>query len=87
MFIRNNISVSQRDLIKLFFKGKKLSKYEIPSIKFYNFIMFSLSRESDQEFINFMRGVKNKMKSKIEKEISSLVDQDFDYNESDSNDE
>ena len=84
MFQRNNISVSQNDLIKLFFKGKNLSKSVIPRIKFFKFIMFSLSKESDQDFINFMRGVKSKMKKKsqrINKEFLSGINNDLYCNE------
>ena len=52
--------------------------------------MFSLSKESDQDFINFMRGVKTKMKKKIEKnilEFSSKYEGEYDYSANDFTDE
>ena len=90
MFQKNNIAVSEIDLIKLFFKGKNFPKKQNPSVKFFKFIMFALSKDSDQQFIDFMRNIKEKIykniekngtqESKFEKRIS-FTDETIGYNE------
>ena len=70
MFKKNNIPVQKEELIHLFFKDKNNKKLpKVPYLDFYQFMEFALSKESDQEFRNFMRKYK-KMKEEnlVEKE-------------------
>ena len=72
MFNRNNIDVTMKELLVLFFKGKKINKNEDPYLNVYQFIEFALSKESDQNFRNFMRKIKKKIYKKKEKERKKL---------------
>lgn len=60
MFNTNKIPVTEEELIKLFFKDKPIPKGEEPYLDFYQFLQFALSKESDQDFRNFMRQLKVK---------------------------
>ena len=63
MFNRNNIDVTMKELLVLFFKGKKINKNEDPYLNVYQFIEFAL---------NFMRKIKKKIYNKKEKERKKL---------------
>ena len=67
MFNDNNIKAKEEDLIKLFFKNKKIKKKEYFKLylTFYQFLNFAL--HNDQEFRHFMRKIKSKYKEEIKK--------------------
>lgn len=60
MFNTNKIPVEEEELVGLFFKDKKLRKDEEPYLDFYQFMLFALSKASDQDFRSFMRKLKKK---------------------------
>ena len=70
MFKRNNIDVTTDELTALFFKGKLQQNKEDPYLNVYQFIEFALSKESDQEFRNFMREIKQKIMKKKDFDLS-----------------
>ena len=57
MFNMNNIHCTEKEILNLFFKDKKIPKGEVPGLDFYNFMSFALSKEADQDFRNFMRKI------------------------------
>ena len=61
-FKTNKIDCSEDDILNLFFKNKVIPKGEVPSLDFFNFMMFSLSSEADQDFRYLMRKLRNKAK-------------------------
>ena len=67
MFNDNNIKAKEEDLIKLFFKNKKIKKKEYFKLylTFYQFLNFAL--HNDQEFRHFMRKIKSKYKEENKK--------------------
>ena len=58
MFNKNNIEVEETELIKLFFKNKKIPRGEDPYLDFFQFMEFALSKDADQHYTNYMRDVK-----------------------------
>ena len=60
MFNDNHIYANIDELVQLFFKDKKYKKEEIMNLylDFYQFMIFALTK--DQDFRNFMRGIKKK---------------------------
>ena len=62
MFNQNNIFADLDELVKLFFKNKKINKKQILSLylNFFQFMQFSLNKE--QDFRIFMREIKEKYK-------------------------
>ena len=69
MFNRNNINVTMVELLALFFRGKSIPKNVSPFLNVYQFIEFALSKDSDQEFRNFMRKIKKKIFKKNENDL------------------
>ena len=69
MFNKNSIEVVESELIKLFFKDKKIPRGEDPYLDFYQFMEFALSKEADQHYRNFMREVKIRLVKKREEEL------------------
>ena len=67
MFNENNIKANEEDLVKLFFKNKKIKKKEYFKLylTFYQFLNFAL--HNDEEFRKFMRKLKIKCKEEIKK--------------------
>ena len=61
MFNDNHIYANIDELVNLFFKDKKYKKEDIMSLylDFYQFMNFALTK--DQDFRNFMRGIKKKI--------------------------
>ena len=61
MFNDNHINANINELVKLFFKDRKYKKEEVMNLylDFYQFICFALTK--DQDFRNFMRGIKKKI--------------------------
>ena len=73
MFNQNKIPATEKQLLELFFKDKKIPKGEEPGLDFYNFYNFALGKESDQDFRNLMRKIKKILKEeKIEKKKEHL---------------
>ncbi len=86
MFIENNIPVTDKDLIKLFFKNKKLAKKDKHKVVFLteddyyldfnHLVNFATTAENEEKFTEFMRKVKkrvqtdNSTKRDIQKEKS-----------------
>ena len=62
MFNQNHINANLRDLVNLFFKGKKIKEEDIMKLylDFYQFMNFALTK--DQDFREFMREIKLKSK-------------------------
>ena len=67
MFNENNIKANEEDLVKLFFKNKKIKKKEYFKLylTFYQFLNFAL--HNDEEFRKFMRKLKIKCKEEMKK--------------------
>lgn len=67
MFNENNIKANEEDLVKLFFKNKKIKKNEYFKLylTFYQFLNFAL--HNDEEFRQFMRKLKIKCKEEMKK--------------------
>ena len=67
MFNENNIKANEEDLVKLFFKNKKIKKKEYFKLylTFYQFLNFALHK--DNEFRQFMRKLKLKCKEEMKK--------------------
>ena len=67
MFNENNIKANEEDLVKLFFKNKKIKKnqYFKLYLTFYQFLNFAL--HNDEEFRQFMRKLKLKCKEEMKK--------------------
>ena len=67
MFNENNIKANEEDLVKLFFKNKKIKKKEYFKLylTFYQFLNFAL--HNDDEFRQFMRKLKLKCKEEMKK--------------------
>ena len=61
------------ELLTLFFKGKSIQKNEDPYLNVYQFIEFALSKDSDQEFRDFMRKIKDKIMKRKDDEIRQLT--------------
>jgi len=71
MFNTNKIHCEQMDLQKLFFGDKYFPPDVDPGLDFYAFMGFAISKEGDQDFRNFMRKVKEKIRlKKIDEEAS-----------------
>ena len=70
MFNKNNIEVEEPELIKLFFKNKKIPRGEDPYLDFFQFMEFALSKDADQHYRNFMRDVKNRLTKKKQDEVN-----------------
>ena len=60
MFNQNHINANTRELVDLFFKGKQVKEEDIMKLylDFYQFMNFALTK--DQDFREFMRGIKQK---------------------------
>ena len=69
MFNQNNIFADLDELVKLFFKNKKINKKDIMNLylDFFQFMQFALDKE--QDFRNFMREIKQKYKKNKYKSI------------------
>ena len=67
MFNQNNISADINELVKLFFNDDKSKTKNIVNLylDFFQFMQFTLNNE--QEFLNFMRDIKEKYKKKKKK--------------------
>jgi len=81
MFLTNKIPVEEKDLLELFFKGKKFPIGKVPSLDFYNFMKFGMSQEGEQDFRFFMRKTKIRMeeerdRNRSEKELKKKADQE-----------
>ena len=76
MFKRNSINVTIEELKHLFLEGKTFKKNEEPYMNFYEFMMFAINKESDQNFRDFIRKVKKRReeikKTTNDKNIFSL---------------
>ena len=80
MFNQNNISATMDELVTLFFKGKKFKPEDIEKLylNFYQFMMFSLTKE--QDFREFMRKIKEKYKKTgIAENQSVYLPMNFNY--------
>ena len=66
MFKRNDINVTNEELLELFYQGRQSKKNEEPSLNFFEFMIFEISDESDQNFRNFMRKIKLRIDDKRE---------------------
>jgi hypothetical protein len=80
MFNQNNISATMDELVTLFFKGKKFKPEDIEKLflNFYQFMMFSLTKE--QDFREFMRKIKEKYKKNgIAENQSVYLPMNFNY--------
>lgn len=62
LFNQNNIRADIKDLVKLFFKDKKIKKEDYMKLylNFYQFLNFALTKQ--QDFRHFMRNIKEKYK-------------------------
>ena len=67
MFNQNNISADINELVKLFFNDDKSKTKNIVNLylDFFQFMQFALNNE--QDFLNFMRDIKEKYKTKKKK--------------------
>ena len=70
MFKKNKIYVEESELIKLFFKDKKINRGEDPYLNFYQFMEFALSKEAEEQYRNFMREVKIRLSKNKENEFN-----------------
>lgn len=71
MFIENNIPVSDKELIKLFFKNKKSAKKDKHKVvflteddyylDFHQLVNFATSAENEDKFTEFMRKIKKRV--------------------------
>ena len=79
MFNQNNISATMDELVTLFFKGKKFKPEDIEKLflNFYQFMMFSLTKE--QDFREFMRKIKEKYKKNGIENQSVYLPKNFNY--------
>ena len=70
MFNKNNIEVEEPELIKLFFKNKKIPRGEDPYLDFFQFMEFALSKDADQHYRNFMREVEIRLSKKKDDQLN-----------------
>lgn len=84
MFNDNNIPVSDKDLIKLFFKNKKSAKKEKHKVvflteddyylDFYHLVNFATTAENEDKFTEFMRMIKKRLHNfKNDKSSKSVI--------------
>ena len=84
MFIANHIPVTDKDLIKLFFKNKKSEKKEKHKVvflteddyylDFHQLVDFANTTENEDKFTEFMRKVKKRVnKIKNEKNVKDII--------------